>query len=73
VSVSDIYNRKVHYKWKNNELLQTTNVLGNTTSYHYHPDTHQLTAKADETGRKFFIMYYPDGAVKSVLSRDDSV
>jgi len=40
VSVSDIYNRKVHYKWKNNELLQTTNVLGNTTAYHYHPDTH---------------------------------
>ncbi|RUM37519.1 MAG: hypothetical protein DSY50_00150, partial [Desulfobulbus sp.] len=72
IAVTDTHNRVVRYAWKGNDLLSATDVLGHKTSYHYNPATHQLISKADETGRKFFITYYKDGSVKSVLSRDDS-
>lgn len=72
VSVTDATGRTVHYSWKDKTLTSVTDVLGHITNYHYTPESSRLISKSDEVGRKFFITYYANGAVKSVLSRDDA-
>jgi large repetitive protein len=69
IKVNDTHDRQVTYTWDKTKLLTVTDVLGHTTRYSYSPED-RLIAKSDETGRKFFITYHPDGAVQSVLSRD---
>ena len=65
---ADQHGRTVSYLWNNDLLTRVTDVRGHTKRYSYSKKG-QLTAKADEAGRMFFITYYPDGAVRSVLSR----
>lgn len=68
IKATDAYDRTVEYSWKGENLVSVTNVLGHIVQYKYSPEG-QLVSKSDETGRKFFITYHPDGAVRSFLSR----
>jgi len=69
IRVHDQHNRHVGYAWDKDNLVSVTDVLGHVFRYNYSPEG-LLTSKSDETGRKFFITYYKNGGVKSVLSRE---
>lgn len=66
--ISDQHGREVSYVWQDDKLNKVVDVLSNTMRYSYNIDG-RLVEKADDAGRKFYVSYHPDGAVRNVLSR----